>query len=108
MSRKVIDRIGEENTNSFGSKIVISEYRSAIDIDVYFPEYNWIFEHVQYDKFKKGNIKCPYEPRYYGVGYLGEGKYKVKENVKMTDGYDRWDDMLKRCYYPKYQERNRS
>ena len=106
MSRKVIDRIGEENTNSFGSKIVISEYRSAIDIDVYFPEYNWIFEHVQYDKFKKGNIKCPYEPRYYGVGYLGEGKYKVKENGKITDGYDTWHDMLKRCYDPKYQERN--
>ena len=37
MGRKVIDRTGEENINEFGSKIVISEYRSAKDIDVCFP-----------------------------------------------------------------------
>lgn len=36
MGRK-IDRIGEEKINNFGSKIIIKEYRSAKDIDVYFP-----------------------------------------------------------------------
>ena len=54
---KKIDRIGEENINGFGSKMIVKEYRKAIDIDVYFPEYNWTFEHGQYDNFKKGNIK---------------------------------------------------
>ena len=85
MGRKKIDRTGEENVNTFGSKMVIKEYRNNRDIDVYFPEYNWTFEHAKYCAFKKGKVKCPYEKRYFGVGYLGEGKYKVSENRKLTD-----------------------
>ena len=50
---KKIDRIREEMVNNFGSKMIIKEYRGCMDIDVYFPEYNWTFKHVQYDKFKK-------------------------------------------------------
>ena len=42
-----IDRIGEERVNSFGSKMVITDYRNRRDIDVYFPEYNWTAKHVQ-------------------------------------------------------------
>ena len=54
---------------------------------------------------KKGNIKCPYEKRYFDVGYLGEGKYKVKENGKVTDEYKIWHCMLERCYNPKCHEK---
>ena len=32
-----INRTGEEKLNNFGSKMVVKEYRKAIDIDVYFP-----------------------------------------------------------------------
>ena len=53
-----------------------------------FPEYDWVFEHATYQSFKNGTIKCPYEPRVYGVGYLGEGKYTATENGKKTDKYD--------------------
>ena len=106
MGRKAIDRTGEERINSFGSKMVITKYNGALDIDVYFPEYNWVFEHATYNSFKNGNIKCPYEPRVYGVGYIGEGKYKTKENGKNSDEYDIWHHMLQRCYDPKYHERN--
>ena len=100
-----IDRTGEERLNTFGSKMIIKKYRKAIDIDVYFPEYDWIFEHATYQSFKNGEIKCPYEPKVYGVGYLGEGKYKAFENGKKTDKYEIWHSMLQRCYDPKYQER---
>ena len=101
-----IDRTGEEKLNNFGSKMVIKEYRKATDIDVYFPEYNWIFKHATYNSFKNREIKCPYEPRYFGVGYLGEGKYKMSEKRKHTDEYDIWHNMIKRCYDPKLHERN--
>ena len=104
MGRK-IDRTGEEGLNNFGSKMIIKEYRKCNDIDVYFPEYDWTFKHAIYQTFKNGKIKCPYEPRYYGVGYLGEGKYKMFENGKLTDKYNIWYGMLKRCYDPKYQEK---
>ena len=70
------------------------------------PEYNWTFKCARYNNFKRGTIKCPYEPRYYGVGYLGEGKYKVRENGKITDEYKIWHGVLQRCYDPKFQEKH--
>ena len=105
MGRKKIDRTGEEGYNSFGSKMVIVAYRGALDMDVYFTEYDWVFEHADYSNFKRGNVKCPYEPRYYGKGYLGEGKYTVSENGKTTDEYKVWHGVLQRCYDPKFQEK---
>ena len=104
--KKINDRTGEENINSFGSKMIIKEYRKYSDIDVYFPEYNWTFKHAIYQSFKNGNIRCPYERRYFGVGYLGEGKYTVSENGKLKKEYVIWHEMLRRCYDPKYQERH--
>ena len=103
---KKIDRIGEERLNNFGSKMIIKVCRNARDIDVYFPEYDWTFKHAAYQNFKKGNIKCPYKPRYYGVGYLGEGKYKTRENGKIHKYYKIWYNMLTRCYDSEFQERN--
>ena len=102
---KKIDRTGEENVNNFGSKMIISRYNNAYDIDVYFPEYDYTFKHAIYDAFKKGKIKCVYERRTYGVGYLGEGKYKSKENGKITKCYKVWQSMLERCYDDKYKEK---
>ena len=105
MGRKTIDRTGEERVNNFGSRMIIKEYRKYSDIDVYFPEYDWTFEHAEYQSFKKGEIKCPYEPRTFSVGYLGEGKYKTRENGKLTDEYKIWYHMVERCYDPKYHEK---
>lgn len=105
MGRKIIDRIGEKNVNEFGSEMIIVEYKKAIDIDVYFPEYNWTFKGATYQNFKKGQIKSPYERRYFGIGYLGEGKYKCKENGKKTRAYSTWNSMLQRCYDKKYHRK---
>ena len=105
MKRKRINRAGEENINTFGSKMIIRVYRNNRDVDIYFPEYDWTFEHAQYIHFKNGNIKCPYEPSVYNHGYIGEGKYKVSENGKHTKEYDIYHDMLKRCYDPKFHEK---
>lgn len=103
MSKK-IDRTGEDKLNSFGSKMIIKEYKNKRDIDVYFPDYDWTFEHTTYQHFKNGNIKCPYEPRYCSKGYLGEGKYKMSENGKLKKEFNIWYNMLIRCYDPKIQE----
>ena len=99
------DKTGEKNYNTFGSKMIIVGYRKYSDIDVYFPEYDWTFKNREYSKFKKGNIKCPYEKSVYGIGYLGEGEYKTKENGKPTRVYDTWKSMLQRCYDKKCQEK---
>ncbi|MFQ9297772.1 MAG: AP2 domain-containing protein [Clostridia bacterium] len=104
MSSKV-DRIGEKNINNFGSEMVIVEYRKAIDIDIYFPQYDWTAKNKRYDNFKGGKIKCPYEKRYYNMGYLGEGNYKAWENGKDTKVFKTWHHMLERCYSKKCHEK---
>lgn len=100
-----IDRTGETGYNNFGSKIIITKYKNNIDVDIYFPEYDWIAKNKQYNNFKNGKISCPYERRIYGVGYLGEGNYKVRENGKLTKCYNTWQNMLQRCYDDKYHEK---
>lgn len=102
---KTIDKTGERGINNFGSEIVIVEYRNVHDIDVYFPQYDWTAKNKDYSVLKKGNIKCPYERTIYGVGYIGEGDYKVSKNRKHTRVYDTWHSMLERCYNEKYHEK---
>lgn len=98
----VIDRTGEVSYNSFGSLMVITNYRNCDDMDVCFSKYNWTKKHAQYGHFKRGNILCPYERRFYNKGYVGEGIYKIKINGKPTKHYKIWQAMLKRTYDPKY------
>lgn len=99
---KILDRTGEESYNKFGSKIIITGYRNNTDVDIYFPEYDWTFYHAQYNKFKNGNIKCPYEPRVVNNGFIGEGEYKTVENGSNTRSYHTWKSMLTRCYDDNY------
>ena len=100
-----IDRTGETKVNNFGSEMVIIKYKKWEDVDIYFPEYNWTAKNKTYQNFKKGQIKSPYERRYFGIGYLGEGKYKCKENGKKTRAYSTWNSMLQRCYDKKYHRK---
>lgn len=100
------DRTGETSYNDFGSEMVIINYKSSKDVNVYFPAYNWIFYHARYDHFKNKGIKCPYEKRNCGVGYLGEGKYKSKKEGSKTKCYITWNGMLRRCYDSKCREKH--
>ena len=105
MGRNKIDRTGEIGVNNFGSEVVIVGYRNNRDIDVYFTEYDWIAKGVQYQNFKNGEVKCPYEKRYLNVGYIGEGNYKTKENGKFTRIYNTWSNILKRCYDEEFHKK---
>lgn len=45
------------------------------------------------------------KPSVYGVGYLGVGKYKAREESKgMTKEYVMWTNMLSRCYGQPYRD----
>lgn len=99
------NRVGEEKINKFGSKMIITRYENSSDIDLYFPEYNWYCKHRTYSNFKKGSIRCPYESRYFNVGYLGEGDADTFVNSKMVKQYKLWSDLLRRCYDSKWYEK---
>lgn len=96
-----IDRIGEENYNNFGILMKIVEYICYDDIWVEFQDEYKAQVHTTYKHFKKGGVKNPYDKTVYGVGYLGEGKYKTRgEDGKKTRTYKAWKNMLQRCYDP--------
>lgn len=100
MARPTVDRIGETKKNNFGSIIEIVGYRRIDDIDIYFPEYDWTLYNTYYQSFRLGVVKCPYEPRHYGKGYLGEGIYNADNHKRC---YNTWVHMLSRCYSDLYQ-----
>ena len=92
------NRIGEEVKNKFGSKMILINWRKFEDIDVYFPQYNWIAYNMNYGNFKNGGIACPYEPRVFGAGYIGEGEMKMKKGYTQNDSYVAWKGIIERCY----------
>ena len=52
MGRNIINRIGETGINNFGSEMIIIEYRGALDIDIYFPQYDCIVKNKGYKELK--------------------------------------------------------
>lgn len=53
------------------------------------------------EHIKSGSIKNPNHPSVYGTGYFGNGFYKAE-----MKSYTVWQDMLRRAYSQKYQDRN--
>lgn len=47
-----------------------------------------------------GNIKDKLRPRRFGVGFEGEGKYKLTDNQRCTNA---WKHMLERSHCPKFK-----
>ena len=52
---------------------------------------------VERGELKRGRVRDPFYPIYYGVGFTGsEISYKDKEYIKIRK---LWESMLRRCYY---------
>lgn len=98
-------RTGEKNINYQGLKMWICDYRKCTDIDVEFED-GYISKNRAYQEFKNGKIKNLYFPEVFGVGYVGEGKYKPRVNGKISKEYRQWISMLNRCYSKKYHEKH--
>lgn len=94
-----IDRLVEVNKNTHGTLMKIIRYDGWEDIDVQFQDdFYYIKEHQTYSNFKSGVVKNPYDRTVFGIGYVGVGEYKTKENGRFTIHYQQWKNMLLRCY----------
>lgn len=93
---KYLNRIGIVALNTYGSKMIIEEYIDANNIWVRFLENNYRTK-TQWKHFLNGNVRNVYDKTVYGIGFLGEGIYKVKVNGKPTKKYNTWKDMIDRC-----------
>lgn len=97
-------RVGKIGINKFGSKMVIEKYNRSVDIWVKFLEHGNLV-HTSWYHFVRGDVKNPYDKSIYGVGFIGDGKFKTKDNGKSTLHYHKWFDMLKRCYDERFHEK---
>jgi hypothetical protein len=93
------NRTGEIAYNFYGSKMIIKEYHNALNIVVEFE--NGYTKKTNYNNFKTGIVKSPYDKSVYGIGYLGEGKYEASINKRPTKAYDVWIAMIRGCYNQK-------
>jgi hypothetical protein len=97
-------RLGETNINNYGNKMTIIKYTGSNNIIVKFE--NGHITKTTYSLFLKGAIKSPYCKSTFGLGYLGVGEYKIKneETNKLYKSYEVWHSMIKRCYGKKEHE----
>lgn len=100
------DRIGETSISKEGYEMKIIEYIDARHILIEFQDEHKTRLMCQYGDFKRRkNIKNPYHPSVYKIGYLGQGKYNKKNYQRI---YWTWKDMLRRCYSEEYLKREPS
>ena len=83
-----------------GYEIIIIEYNRSDNVLIQFQDEHKAIVPTQYHKCKDGGIKNPYHPSVYGVGFLGQGKYKSG-----TKCYDYWVRLLQRGFDEKYKDK---
>ena len=114
MSRNKIDRTGEVGISNEGCAMKIIEYNNARDIIIQFEDEHKYWLHTSYEHFKNGECKNPFFPSVYGHGYLGIDKNgNVPKTKEFKDGklcntweYNKWMNMLQRCFDNKLKEKH--
>lgn len=82
----------------------IIRYRNYSDMDILFDD-GTIIKNISTKHFNDGLIKNPNFKSVYGVGYVGEGIYKPRENKK---SYNAWTNVLERCYSDKLKDKRKT
>lgn len=101
MNTVIKDRVGEKYISTHKEEFTIVAYEGANNITVQFED-GTVVEEVRFGSIKKGTVKNPNRRSFNGVGYLGQGKYKLANDSKLSDV---WIKMLGRCYSENYQQR---
>lgn len=91
-------KVGSRHKNKDGEFCTVVSCRNSKDISVVFDGYEGYIKKVYAGGLKSGSFKNNYRPSVCGIGYIGEGKHKSKNNGKVTDVYFSWRNMLARCY----------
>lgn len=91
---------GKILNNKSGEPFKIISYNSTNNVKIKFLNTNTEYT-VTLGNIKKGTVKDLMSPSVYGVGYIGIGKYKSRDNRNpQYASYKRWKEILDRCYNP--------
>lgn len=95
MKQKSILEIGQKIKTNTGEVEVLSIDNQNVKI-----RFDDGYETVaSKDNVKRGNVRNPYFKTYFGVGYRGEGGYKMHGQLT----YNKWSNIMVRCYNPQYK-----
>ena len=90
-----LNRVGEKYTTTEGYLIEIVEYEDSKNCSIEF-ESGYRINNIYFCQVKRGNIRNPFHPTVYGVGYLGVGRHTPSKNRVHSVCYKRWRNMLER------------
>lgn len=88
------DRCGEIIFDNYGVAMKIINYKNNKDIIIEFQDEHKYKKRTTYEAFKNKRIKNPYRKSFYGIGYIGDGKYNISSKYGSL-----WSNMLARCYH---------
>lgn len=100
-----IDRTGEVHTNNNNEQFKIAYYRDAHNIEIEFED-GTVVKNKRFTEIKKGTVTNPNTPSFFGVGYIGVGRYKASIDRQYTKQGAVWKSILTRCHYKKELLRN--
>lgn len=92
-------RIGEIHQTTKAEKFTIIEYFSNTNITIQFNDGTIVYG-KHYNSIKSGKVTNPNFKLFFGIGFIGIGKYSQTTHLKI---YQIWKSMLFRCYDTKYQ-----
>lgn len=102
-------KIGEERVNFQGCPMKIVKYNNQFDIVVEFQDEYCAKVHTEYGHFRRGQVKNPYYPSVFGVGFIGT-KYPCYKSIdgkySQLKEYNTWTGVLERCYDIKYKNKH--
>ena len=95
-SKKAEEILGKNFSTNTSDDCVVIGYNGTYDVTVQFCTYPCIVS-CRLGNLRRGEVKNPMFPSFYGKGYIGVGKYSFKEKV-----YSRlWNKVLLRAYCEK-------
>ena len=98
---------GDKYVTKQGCLFVVSKYNTAKDILIEFLDDPGAILRVEASQIRRGNIKNPYHRTFLGVGQMGVGPFRSRdEHSEVTLEYHSWSNMLMRCYSEKIKENN--
>ena len=88
---------GTMHTSNKGLTFKVITYSDSLKIKVKFTETGYTTIEAA-DTIRRGNVKDRLSITKSGVGYIGIGKYVASQEGSNTREYQRWTDMLAKCY----------
>ena len=89
---------GARFENKNGDWCTVIEYQDSRTVNIVFDGYEKHIKTLRSDHLREGKFKNNYKPVLFGVGYIGEGKYRPRDNAFMKMVYDTWKNMIARGY----------